>query len=371
MIYLDNAATTPLLPEVKEAMVEAMEVFGNPTSIHGLGRASRVVLEDLRSLAAGLLNVGTGELFFTSGGTESLQTALTGAVRDLGIRRIITAPLEHHAVIHNIEALEKWFPLKVEHVDFDHQGKISHGHLEELLQSPERSLVVLMHANNETGMLIPLKKTAALCSKYGALFLTDTVQTVGKFRIDLSEGISFAAASAHKFHGPKGTGMLYVSRENTINPLILGGGQERNMRSGTENVIGIAGMVKALALAYRDMEEVQRHIAELRRKLMAGILELVPEAVMLTDPDHALHTILNVGFPVEKVGEMLVYRFDMAGIAVSGGSACASGVNSLSHVLQALGGFENREHVRFSFSRISSVEDVDQCLKVIAGMAMK
>ncbi|MFO7723295.1 MAG: cysteine desulfurase family protein [Bacteroidales bacterium] len=368
MIYFDNAATTPLLPEVKEAMKEAMELFGNPTSIHGAGRKSRVFIEDLRALAARLLNVNTGEVFFTSGGTESLQTSLTGAVRDLGVRRIITSPLEHHAVLHNIEALGAIYGVHLVHVDFDHQGRINLDHLEELLQGSENTMVVLMHANNETGMLLPLKRTATLCRSYGALFLADTVQTIGKYRIDLSEGVSFAAASAHKFHGPKGTGLLFVSGDNVIKPLILGGGQERNMRSGTENIIGIAGMVKALEIAHRDAEAVQIGIGKLRNRMISGIRELVPEALILTDPEHSLHTILNVGFPVERMGEMLVYRFDMAGIAVSGGSACASGVNNPSHVLLALGASPEREHVRFSFSRINTEEEVEHCLDIMAGM---
>jgi cysteine desulfurase len=371
MIYFDNAATTPLLPEVKDAMTEAMELFGNPTSIHAFGRRSRVYIEDLRSRAARLLNVNTGEVFFTSGGTESLQTALLGAVRDLGVRRMITTPLEHHAVVHNVEAFVSSYGIQIEYADFDARGKVNIGHLEEMLEGSEQTMVVLMHANNETGMLLPLKRTAEVCRRYGALFLTDTVQTIGKYSIDLSDGVSFAAASAHKFHGPKGVGMLFVKGDNMISPMILGGGQERNMRSGTENIIGIAGMVKALEVAHRDMASVQEHINALRIRLLAGILEIVPDSVILTDTEHSLHTVLNVGFPVKAMGEMIVYRLDMAGVAVSGGSACASGVNHPSHVLEALGADTKHEHVRFSFSRLNSFDEVARCLQAIRGMTGK
>lgn len=367
-IYFDNAATTPLHPEVKQAMTEAMERFGNPASIHAEGRRSRVMIEDMRITVAGILGVTPSEVFFTSGGTESLQTALTGALRDLGVKRIVSTPLEHPAVLQNLKCLNNQFRFDTEYVRFDSQGRIDTEHLQNILGSEHKTMVVLMHANNETGMLLPLNKIAKLCNNHNALFLSDTVQTIGKFDINLSEDISFAAASAHKFHGPKGTGLLFVNGKNTINPLILGGGQERNMRSGTENIIGIAGITKALEVAVRDLDSVKTHIESLRDAMAARIRELVPEAVLLTNTEHSLYTILNVGFPTERTGEMLVYRLDMEGVAVSGGSACASGVNHPSHVLQALDVKPGFEHVRFSFSRFNSFDEVEMCISQLRKM---
>ncbi len=367
MIYFDNAATTPLFPEVKTAMTEAMEIFGNPASIHAIGRKSRIYIEDMRSKIAGLTGVKPAEIFFTSGGTESLQTVLTSAVRDLGIERILTTPLEHHAVLHNLEALQQSYPVETEHVRFDEHGRIDTGHLEELLHHPGRkTLVVLMHANNETGMLLPLNDVCSLCGVYGALFLSDTVQTIGKYEINLSEGISFAGASAHKFHGPKGAGFLYVSAGNPIQPLILGGGQERTMRSGTENIIGIAGLAKALEVALRDKEDVQHHVNELRLALLGGLRQVIPDLYPLTDISGSLYSVLNIGFPVERAGDMLIYRLDMEGVAVSGGSACASGVNYPSHVLKGLG-LDHTPYtfVRFSFSRFNTMEEVEHCIRII------
>lgn len=365
-VYFDNAATTPLHPEVKEAMVLAMEVFGNPTSIHAEGRKSRVFVEECRARTANLLDVRQPEVFFTSGGTESLQTVLTGAIRDLGVRRVITTPLEHPAVLRNLEMLSESYPIEITRVPFDDRGRISPESLMPLLEQKQKTLVVLMHGNNETGILLPLKRVAALCAGHGALFLSDTVQTIGKFRIDLSGGPDFAVASAHKFHGPKGSGLLIMQQGGGgIGPLIRGGGQERTMRSGTENIIGIAGMVKALEVALRDLDETMHHIQTVRKHFVNGLHQISRNTLMLTDPDHALYTIMNVGFPVSEFGEMLVYRLDMEGIAVSGGSACASGVNHPSHVLDALQITSGYEHVRFSFSRFNTFAEVDRCLEAI------
>jgi len=364
-VYFDNAATTPLLPGVKEAMVYAMEVYGNPASIHAEGRRSRVFLEDCRTRVAEMLGVQPAEVFFTSGGTESLQTVLFSALRDLGIERVITTPLEHPAILKNLEQIGQIFPFAKVYAPFDPLGRIDLAGLEEILREPARTLVVLMHANNETGMLLPLRRVSALCREYGALFLSDTVQTMGKYRLDFSDGVDFAAASAHKFHGPKGAGLLYVRGGTGLKPLIYGGGQERMMRSGTENIIGIAGMVEALMLASETMEQSVAYVSQLRESLMQGITETVPGSVVLTDMDHSLYTILNIGFPKSVIGEMLVYKLDMERVAVSGGSACASGVNNPSHVLRALGVSEEYENIRFSLSRFNTAAEVNQCLNII------
>jgi len=364
-VYFDNAATTPLHPEVKTAMTEAMELFGNPTSIHAEGRRSRVFIEDCRAKAASLLGLQPAELFFTSGGTESLQTVLSSVIRQGHVSRILTTPLEHPAVLKNIEALSQWGKIEVDFVLFDVAGRINPDELDLMLANGVPTLVVLMHANNETGMLLPLKKTAEVCRKHQALFLSDTVQTIGKYSINLSQGPDFAVASAHKFHGPKGSGFLTIKGGTGIEPMIKGGGQERNMRSGTENIIGIAGMVKALEVALVSEDPTTRHIVSLRQKMLDGLRIAVPDLMILTDTDHSLHTILNVGFPKSSMGDMLVYRLDMAGIAVSGGSACASGVNNPSHVLEGLGVSQDYSHIRFSFSRFNTLEEVEKCVNLI------
>lgn len=368
MIYFDNAATTPLHPEVKEAMISAMDVFGNPASIHQLGRKSRVWLENQRTNVSALLGVQPGEIVFTSGGTESLQTVLASAVMDHGIGRIITSPLEHPAVLKNLAHLKGIIPLEVVHAGFDNAGRIDLAHLESLMHTDQKTLVVLMHANNETGMLLPMKKVASLCSERQVPFLSDTVQTMGKYAGNPAEGAFFAAASAHKFHGPKGVGLLYMNGDMPVQPLIRGGGQERNLRSGTENLTAIVGLAKALEVALRDLEKVKSHIESLRNAFVDSLKEIVPEAEILTDLGHSLYTILNVAFPVHRTGEMLVYRFDMEGVAVSGGSACASGVNHPSHVLEALGCGDGFEHVRFSFSRFNTAAEVERCLEIITKM---
>ncbi len=364
-IYFDNAATTPLHPEARAAMAEVFDLFGNPTSIHAEGRRSRVFIEECRARAADLLRLQPSELFFTSGGTESIQTVLTSAVRDMGIERIITTPLEHPAVLKNIEHLQKYFRFDTIYAPFDNLGRIDPDGLEPLLKDQPNTMVVLMHANNETGMLLPLNRIASLCFQNDVLFLADTVQTTGKLRLNLSDGVSFAAASAHKFHGPKGAGMLTAKGGSRIQPLILGGGQERNLRSGTENIIGIAGMVKALEVAIRDIDQTMPHIEFLRNRMVNGLVEIFPDLLIFTDLNHSLYSILNVGFPVKQPGEMLIYRLDIHGIAVSGGSACSSGANHPSHVLEALKSPPGYDHVRFSFSRFNTIDEVEKCLDTI------
>lgn len=365
MIYFDNAATTQIHQEVKEEMLKAMDLYGNPASTHIYGRKSRVFIEDRRRKIADLLGVKSSTIFFTSCGTESIQTALTGAVRDIGVDTIITSALEHHAVIYNISTLQKQYNIKVEYVKFNNKGKIDTDHLSELLDNKGKKMVVLMHANNETGMLLQLKKVANLCKEKQSLFLTDTVQTMGKYRFNSIKGIDFATASAHKFHGPKGVGFIYISPDISIQPLIVGGGQERKMRSGTENIIGISGMTKALEIAIDKIDENQEHIENLREKFLSGLIDLSSELKILTDIDHSLYTILNVGFPKKNRGSMLQQRLDIAGIAASGGSACTSGSESRSHVLEALEVDSNYNFIRFSFGCFNTFNEVDIALDII------
>ena len=273
MIYFDNAATTPLDPEVINIMTKVMkENFGNPSSIHYFGREARVIIEDARSIISSLLNVSPSEIFFTSGGTEAINMILKSCIFDLQIENIITSKLEHHAVFHTIDYLETQKKFGINYVAFDKSGRIDLDDLKKNLQKKPNSLVVLMHANNEIGTLLPIKKVSELCKEYDSLFFSDTVQTMGKFENNFKNlNLDFAGCSAHKLHGPKGIGFAYISGEIQLNPMIFGGGQERNMRSGTENIIGIAGMAKAFEVAYRDMKKNLDYLNELKLYMISEL----------------------------------------------------------------------------------------------------
>lgn len=361
-IYLDNAATTRLDDEVIEAMLPYMrEHFGNPSSIHSYGRVTRAAIEKSRKAIATLLNVAPAEIFFTSGGTEANNMALTRTIADLGISHAITSPTEHHAVLHTLEALAHAGKIKLSIVRVDEKGAPDLTHLEELLQSNDRSLVSLMHANNEIGTKIPLKQIAELVKKYNGIFHTDTVQTMGHFHLDLQEiPLDFLSCAAHKFHGPKGVGFIFIRSGTGISPFIYGGAQERNMRGGTENLYGIIGLAKALEVAYRDIEEHETHIRGLKNYMINRLNEVIPGVSYNGDvSDDSLYTVLNVSFPPSSVGEMLLFSLDINGIAVSGGSACSSGSDVGSHVLKALNADPTRANVRFSFSKYNTKEEID------------
>jgi cysteine desulfurase len=365
-VYLDNAATTPLDPEVLEAMLPYMKQhFGNPSSIHSFGRETKAAIEQARKKVSGYFNVSPSEIFFTSGGTEANNTAIRCSIRDLGITHVITSPIEHHAVLHTVEELEKQGRIKLSLVSVDERGHVNLEHLEKLLSAHPHSLVSLMHANNEIGNLLPLKSVAQLCAKYDAIFHCDTVQTVGHFKIDLSDiPVHFISCAAHKFHGPKGAGFLYINRNVKINPFIYGGAQERNMRGGTENVYGIIGLAKALELAYENLEAHKKHILALKEYMAKSLTESIPGILFNGDcMGTSLYTVLNVSFPVTDFAEMLLFNLDIAGIAVSGGSACSSGSEEPSHVLKALGADDARPSVRFSFSKFNKKEEIDFALE--------
>jgi cysteine desulfurase len=365
-VYLDNAATTPLDPEVLEAMLPYMKQhFGNPSSIHSFGRETKAAIEQARKKVSGYFNVSPSEIFFTSGGTEANNTAIRCSIRDLGITHVITSPIEHHAVLHTVEELEKQGRIKLSLVSIDERGHVNLEHLEKLLSAHPHSLVSLMHANNEIGNLLPLKSVAQLCAKYDAIFHCDTVQTVGHFKIDLSDiPVHFISCAAHKFHGPKGVGFLYINRNVKINPFIYGGAQERNMRGGTENVYGIIGLAKALELAYENLEAHKKHILSLKEYMAKSLTESIPGILFNGDcMGTSLYTVLNVSFPVTDFAEMLLFNLDIAGIAVSGGSACSSGSEEPSHVLKALGVDDARPSVRFSFSKFNTKAEVDFALE--------
>lgn len=361
-VYLDNAATTALDPEVLDAMLPYMkEHFGNPSSIHAFGRQTRAGIESARKTVAKLLNVSPSEIFFTSGGTEADNMAIRCTVNDLKVKNIISSRIEHHAVLHTVEALEHEGKVKLSFVNLQPNGHIDLNHLEELLKNNERTLVTLMHANNEIGNLLPMKKVGELCEIYNAVFHSDTVQTMGHYKMDLKElKVHYVNAGAHKFHGPKGVGFIYVSAGLKINPLIHGGSQERNMRGGTENLYGIIGAAKAFEIAYRDMESHHKHVQELKTYMIKKLEENIPGIAFNGDAKgSSLYTVLNVQFPPSDQAEMMLFNLDIAGIAASGGSACTSGSNVGSHVLRGIGSDMSRPSIRFSFCKNNTKDEID------------
>jgi cysteine desulfurase len=362
-VYLDNAATTPMDPEVLKEMYKVMEShFGNPSSIHAHGREARSLLEKARRTIANLLHASPAEIFFTSGGTEADNMAIRCAIMDYGIKHAITSRIEHHAVLHTMEAMAKAGLIKLSFVDITPTGEVDYKHLEKLLQENERSLVSLMHGNNELSTLNNIELIGDLCEQYNAIFHSDTVQTAGHYPHDVSKlKVHFMVCSAHKLHGPKGVGFIYVSHKVKINPMLYGGAQERNMRGGTENIYGIAGLAKALEMAYTDMAEHQNHIQGLKTYMMESLKAQVPGIYFNgeTDPAKSLYTVLNVSFPEMEMSDMLLFNLDIAGISASGGSACSSGSNIGSHVLTAIGASPDRPAVRFSFSKLTTKEEID------------
>lgn len=370
-IYLDNAATTCIDPLVADEMIRVIrDCYGNPSSIHGHGREARAVIEKARKKIADLLHASPAEIFFTSGGTEADNMAIRCSVEDLGIRHIISSRIEHHAVTHTLEALEKKGKAKVSWIKIDAEGHVDLDDLRRLLSENERSLVSLMHGNNEIGTMIPLAEIGNICKEYDAIFHSDTVQTMAHFPFDLRQlYVHFVTCSAHKFHGPKGIGFLYVNSGIRISPYITGGAQERNMRAGTENIYGIAGLAKAFELAHEHMEEHHAYILGLKNYMKERLEEEIDGVRFNGDcSDNSLYTILNVCFPPSPDSEMFLMKLDIMGISASGGSACSSGSNVGSHVLTALGVPENRPNIRFSFSRFNTKEEIDYVMEVLKKM---
>lgn len=371
-VYFDNAATTPVDPEVVQAMVPVLQNdFGNPSSIHAHGRPVKALIENARKSIARHLNVSPGEIFFTSGGTEADNMAIHGAIFDLGCTHAVTSAIEHHAVLHTLQHLEKSGHIRLSLVRLSKNGDVDLAHLEELLASNPNTFVSLMHGNNEVGNLLPLERTAEICQKYGAWFHSDTVQTMGHYRFNLNElNIHFLTGAAHKFHGPKGIGFLYIRNNAKIQPLLYGGAQERNMRGGTENVYGIVGLAKALDLCYAQQEEHHEHIRSIKRYFIESIRKAIPGISFNGNSlaDDSLYTVLSVHFPKNEMSEMMLFNLDIQGISASGGSACSSGSNQGSHVLNALGVDQSTANVRFSFSRFNKKEEVDFAISKIREM---
>jgi len=363
-IYLDNAATTPLDPEVFEAMKPFMlEDFGNPSSTHAHGRKVRAAIETARKKIAELLNCNAGEIIFTSGGTEADNAIIRCAVETYVIKHAISTPIEHHAVTHTLGTLEKQGAVELHYVNLDAEGHVDLEHLEELLKTYPNALVSLMHANNEIGNILPMEEVGILCEKYKAYFHSDTVQTMGHYRHDLKKlKVHGMAAAAHKFHGPKGVGFMYINKDKKIHQFVHGGAQERNMRGGTENVYGIIGLAKALEICYREMEEHETSIKKLKSQMIEKLKEAVPGVSFHGDSanlERSLYTVLNVSLPESDENEMLLFNLDMTGISASGGSACSSGASTGSHVLGAIYPNSKRGAIRFSFSKYNTKEEID------------
>lgn len=369
-IYLDNAATTPIDPAVLEVMMPYLtDFFGNPSSIHSHGRKVKSAIENARKTVASVLNTSPGEIFFTSGGTEADNTALTQSVETLGVKHIISSRLEHHAVLHTLDHLEKAGKVTVSYLENDEKGVLDVDSIPSLLEQNPHSMISLMHGNNEIANLLDLQKVSEMARARGAVFHSDTVQTMGHYTFDLQQlPIDFIVGAAHKFHGPKGVGFLYINARNKILPFIHGGAQERNMRGGTENLYGIIGLARALELANSHLEEHQRHVKGLKSKMIGLLKERIPEVRFngrSEDVENSLYTVLNVSFPEHRDNEMLLFNLDIEGVSCSGGSACSSGTNQGSHVLNALNLDGSRANVRFSFSRFTTEEEINHAVDIL------
>lgn len=362
-IYFDNAATTALDPLVLEAMMPYLTgKFGNPSTIYSYGRESRLAIETARKSVGKLLNAHPAEIFFTSGGTESSNTAITAAVRDLGCTHIISSPLEHHATLHTVEYLHKKGEAAVSYTKLLPDGHIDLDDLEQqLATSADKCLVTLMHANNEIGNMLDIYAVGQLCRQYGAIFHSDTVQTIGHFPFDLrNTPVHFITGSGHKFHGPKGAGLLYINENVKINPFIHGGSQERNMRAGTENLYGIVGFAKALELATANYGEESAYIKGIKVYMMEQLQKHIKGIAFNGDPlGKSLYAVLSVSFPKTERSEMILFNLDINNICASGGSACTSGAEQGSHVVRAVNNNPNQVTVRFSFSKHNTKEEVD------------
>ena len=369
-VYLDNAATTQIAPEVIDYMAELMKSdYANPSSIHHGGRKSRILVENARKTVSNYLNTSPGNIFFTSGGTEADNMAIRRGILDNNISHAITSSISHKAVIYPLEELSDKKKIVLNYIKLDNNGKIDLIHLEDLLKNNPRTFVSIMHANNEIGTIQPIIEIGDLCKKYNAIFHCDTVQTIAHYPIDLQKiNVDFITGSAHKFHGPKGVGFIYISDNIDIEPFISGGSQERNMRAGTENVHAIAGLAKAMQLSYENMDNDKKYISQIKKYMINQLMLNINDVQFnanCTDFDSSLFKILSVSFPKISESEMLLFNLDIKGISCSGGSACSAGNMSGSHVLDVVCKDDNRTGVRFSFSRYNTKEEIDYTVEKI------
>lgn len=374
-VYFDSAATSQMRPEVIKAMAETMqECYGNPSSTHAFGRQAKSKIEACRKDIAKQLKVSPGEIIFTSGGTEADNMVLKCAVHDLGVKRIITSKIEHHAVLHTVQLLEKQANIIVEYVNLDEHGQIDLEHLESLLsKSNDKTLVSLMHINNEIGNMLDLEKVCELCYQYNSLLHSDTVQSIGHFDIDLEKcPLDFLAVSAHKFHGPKGVGFAYISKKHKLASLIQGGEQERGHRAGTENVAGIVGLHEAFNLSYQNLEKESTYVKELKQYFIQKLEEHIDGVVfngMCKDLEKSTYTVINFSLPIsETKAGLLLFQLDLKGIACSQGSACQSGSQKGSFVLNEIYGEDKAKtpSLRFSLSHFNTKEDIDYAVEVLS-----
>jgi cysteine desulfurase len=367
-VYLDNASTTPMAPEIIEMMSEMMKTtYANPSSVHSFGRESKIVIENARKTIANILNTSPGSIFFTSGGTEADNMAIKCGIHDNDIKHAITSKLSHQAVLYPLEDLAAAGKIKLSYINIDENGVVSLSHLKELLKDNERTFVSIMHANNEIGTIQDINQIGDICKEYNAIFHSDTVQTIAHFPFNMQElNVDFMAASAHKFHGPKGVGFVYVSEDIQIKPLLRGGGQERNMRAGTENVYGISAMAMAMEMAYANLEKEVVYIKGLKQYMIEQLQSEIKDVQFYgkcTDLDNSLYTIISCSFPETDMAEMLLFNLDIMGIACSGGSACSSGSSKGSHVLSSIAPDSKRPGVRFSFSKYNTKEEIDYVIE--------
>ena len=373
-VYFDNAATTPMRKEVIESISSVMEeCYGNPSSSHAFGRTAKTYIETARKAIANLLNAMPQEIIFTSGGTESDNMILNCAIKDLKVTTLISSSIEHHAVLHALEALQKIHKINIAYVKVDHKGTIDLNHLEQLLQKDDsKKLVSLMHVNNEIGNILDLKKVGNMCHKYEALFHTDAVQGIGHFEFDLEElPIDFLSSAAHKFHGPKGIGFSFIRKNSGLEPFIHGGAQERGLRAGTESVHNIVGMYKALQIAYQNLKKEKKLVASIKEHFKSSLLNIFPEVKFngcSGENSISTYTLINVAFPIsQEKASLLDFHLDLKGIACSKGSACQSGSTSGSHVLNTIQSDEIKSwpSLRFSFSIFNTKEEVDYVMNVL------
>jgi len=369
-VYLDNAATTQIAPEVIDYMSDLMRNdYANPSSIHHGGRKSRIIIENARKTVSGFLNTSPGNIFFTSGGTEADNMAIRCGILDNNITHAITSSISHKAVIYPLEELKEKNHISLDYIKLDSNGRVDLNHLDTLLKNNDRTFVSIMHANNEIGTIQPIVEIGEICKKYNAVFHCDTVQTMAHYPIDLQKlNVDFITGSAHKFHGPKGVGFIYISDNINIKPFISGGSQERNMRAGTENVHSIAGLAKAMELSYLNMEKDKIYISEIKKYMIDQLSKNIKDIKFnanCTDFESSLFKILSVSFPKISESEMLLFNLDIHGISCSGGSACSAGNMSGSHVLDEVCKDKNRTGVRFSFSRYNTKAEIDYTIQKI------
>lgn len=371
-VYLDNAATTPLANEVIEEMLGVMkENYGNPSSTHSFGQEAKATIESVRRYIAGQLKVQPNEIIFTSCGTESNNLIIKSCVNYLGVERIITSPLEHKCVAESVRDMKIRQNVEVVYIKPNQKGDLSLQDIEKALQkSNKKTLVTLMHANNEIGNIYDIEAIGNLCKKYNAYFHADTVQTIGHLDLDFSKiNIDFASCSAHKFHGPKGSGFAYVKKNTQLKALISGGGQERDMRSGTENIVGIVGLGKALQLCLDNLSDYQNYIKDLKNYTIQELQKRVPNVRFngrLDEAENSLYTLVSILLPFKE--PLLGFKLDMKGIAISQGSACSSGATKVSMVMMMIlndEDLENHTPLRVSFSHYNTKEDIDRLIDAI------